>query len=141
VVADESLCSMSDAYSIIAAHAADVFNIRIGKCGGLLASQELVNVAKDSGLRCQLGTLVGETGILSRASEIFAERTGGFEFLEGKNQHRQLLVQDIVQDDGDAERAAYGLGILIAEGHLAKWAASSHRVCEISEGVQHANQE
>ena len=114
VVADESLCSISDAHAIIRAQAADVFNVRIGKCGGMLASMDLVATARDAGLTCQLGTLVGETGILSRASEIFAERIGGFEFLEGKHQNRQLLVQDIVQDGVAKEKAAPGLGVGIA---------------------------
>jgi muconate cycloisomerase len=139
VIADESLCSMADARSLIAARAADVFNVRIGKCGGLLASMDLVTVAKDAGLSCQLGTLVGETGILSRASEIFGARVEGFKFLEGKHQNRSLLVQDIVQDAGSAGGATSGLGIRVANQNLAKWAASTVTMSEFSQGVQHAN--
>jgi L-alanine-DL-glutamate epimerase-like enolase superfamily enzyme len=123
VVADESVCSLADACSIIKARAADVFNIRIAKCGGFLASLKLVKLAKDSGLSCQLGTLVGETGILSRATEIFGERVEGFNFLEGKQQNRRLLVDDIVEDTG--EHGKYGLGITIAEERLARWGAAS----------------
>jgi muconate cycloisomerase len=119
VVADESLCSLEDACSIVKVRAADVFNIRIAKCGGLLASLDLVKLARDSGLSCQLGTLVGETGILSRASEIFGERVEGFNFLEGKRQNRQLLVQDIVEDSG--AHGMHGLGITVAEESLARW--------------------
>jgi L-Ala-D/L-Glu epimerase len=139
VVADESLCSLSDAYSILKARAADVFNIRIGKCGGLLASMDLVALAKEAGLSCQLGTLVGETGILSRAAEIFAERVPGFEFLEGKKQNRQLLLEDIVQHGGVALPATSGLGLQIAPESLAKWAASTTTFSEIPQGVKHAN--
>lgn len=139
VVADESLCSMSDAHAIIRAQAADVFNIRIGKCGGMLASMAMAAVAGDAGLSCQLGTLVGETGILSRAAEIFAERVAGFEFLEGKQQNRQLLVQDIVQHGSAAEQGTSGLGILVSEKSLAKWAASTVTASQIFQGVQHAN--
>jgi len=141
VVADESLCSISDAHAIIRAQAADVFNIRIGKCGGMLASMDLVATARDAGLTCQLGTLVGETGILSRASEIFAERIGGFEFLEGKHQNRQLLVQDIVQDGVAKEKAAPGLGVVIADKPLAQWTASTVTASEMFQGVQHAYRE
>jgi len=79
----------------------------------------LVKLARDSGLSCQLGTLVGETGILSRASEIFGERVEGFNFLEGKRQNRQLLVQDIVEDSG--AHGMHGLGITVAEESLARW--------------------
>jgi L-alanine-DL-glutamate epimerase-like enolase superfamily enzyme len=133
VVADESLCSLEDACSIVKARAADVFNIRIAKCGGFLASLDLVKLAKDSGLSCQLGTLVGETGILSRASEIFGERVEGFHFLEGKRQNRQLLVQDIVEHPG--AHGAHGLGITVAGERLDRWAAFAS---EISERVQGA---
>ena len=133
VVADESLCSLADASSIIKARAADVFNIRIAKCGGLLASLDLIKLAKNSGLSCQLGTLVGETGILSRASEIFGERVEGFRFLEGKRQNRQLLVQDIVEDPGTPGN--YGLGITIAEERLARWAAFASNISARAQGV------
>jgi L-alanine-DL-glutamate epimerase-like enolase superfamily enzyme len=128
VVADESLCTLPDACCIIQARAADVFNIRIAKCGGFLASRALVKLAKDSGLTCQLGTLVGETGILSRASEVFGERVEGFHFLEGKLQNRHLLVQDIVQETG--AHGKHGLGITVAEERLARWAAPAQKTFE-----------
>lgn len=125
VVADESLCSLADGRSIISAHAADVFNIRIGKCGGLLASLDLVTLAREAGLECQLGTLVGETGILSRASEIFGERVWGFDFLDGKGQSRRLLVQDVVEASGRDARNVHGLGITASLKSIARFAASA----------------
>jgi muconate cycloisomerase len=137
VVADESLCSLTDARTLIAARAADVFNIRIAKCGGLLASMNLVSLAKNAGIRCQLGTLVGETGILSRASEIFGERIEGFDFLDGKGQNRQLLVQDIVEDPAMTGEAGHGLGLSVAAGALSQWAASALMIRESADGVQH----
>jgi L-alanine-DL-glutamate epimerase-like enolase superfamily enzyme len=133
VVADESFRTMADARSIIKARAADVLNIRVAKCGGMRASLELVNFAKDSGLSCQLGTLVGETGILSRAAEIFGERVEGFEFLEGRLQNKQLLVEDIVDDAGAPER--YGLGLRVAEEHLARWQTSRSGISQKIQGA------
>src|SRR5204863_4999264 len=38
VMVDESLCTLDDGRRIIDAGAADIFNIRIGKCGGLLGA-------------------------------------------------------------------------------------------------------
>jgi L-alanine-DL-glutamate epimerase-like enolase superfamily enzyme len=133
VVADESFRTMADARSIIKARAADALNVRIAKCGGLRASLELVNFAKDSGLSCQLGTLVGETGILSRAAEIFGDRVEGFEFLEGRLQNKQLLVEDIVEDTGAHER--YGLGLRVAEERLARWQAPPSGISHEVQGV------
>jgi L-alanine-DL-glutamate epimerase-like enolase superfamily enzyme len=136
VIADESLCSARDAHSIIAARAADAFNVRIGKCGGLLASQDLVTIANDAGLSCQLGTLVGETGILSRASEIFAERVSGFKFLEGKRHHRQLLQQDIVEEACKAGESVCGLGIQVACKELVRWTTSTLTMSGVAQGVE-----
>jgi L-alanine-DL-glutamate epimerase-like enolase superfamily enzyme len=122
VVADESLCSVDDARSLAAARAADVFNIRIGKCGGLLASLEVANFAHENGLRCQLGTLVGETGILSLAAETFGRRVRGFDFLEGKGQNRTLLTEDIVETCIDG--AAPGMGLVTLPDRIRRWSAS-----------------
>jgi muconate cycloisomerase len=124
VVADESLCTLDDGQRLIAAHAADIFNIRMAKCGGFLACLRLVKLANEAGLGCQLGTLVGETGILSRAAEIFGRRVEGFEFLEGKGQNKLLLVKDIVEPVPPRE----GLGVAIASNSLDHWAVCTPTV-------------
>jgi len=133
VVADESLCSFDDGEQLLSAHAADVFNIRIGKCGGFLASLRLVQLAREAGLRCQLGALVGETGILSRAAEIFGRRVPGFDFLEGKRQNKTLLLQDIVEISTPEDAAAKGLGVVIGSKDLDQFAASAPTVFKNSQ--------
>jgi muconate cycloisomerase len=135
VVADESLCSLEDGQCLTAAQAADVFNIRIAKCGGFLACLRLVKLANEAGLRCQMGTLVGETGILSRAAEIFGCRVKGFEFLEGKRQNKHLLVQDIVEVPHAQDSTPTGLGITIASNHLNKWTVLTPTVFQVSQGA------
>jgi L-alanine-DL-glutamate epimerase-like enolase superfamily enzyme len=135
VVADESLCSLEDGQCLAAAQAADVFNIRIAKCGGFLASLRLVNLANEAGLSCQLGTLVGETGILSQAGEIFGRRVKGFEFLEGKLQNNRLLVQDILEVRPVEASTHTGLGITIASNHLNKWTAVPPIVYQARQGA------
>lgn len=125
VVADESVCSLDDARRTVSAGAADALNIRIGKCGGLLACQQLVSFARENGLSCHLGTLVGETGILSQAAEVFGRRMQEFEFLEGKRQNRTLLVEDIVDVPAPAGiRDREGLGLTIVQDRLRRWAVS-----------------
>jgi L-Ala-D/L-Glu epimerase len=135
VVADESLCSLADARRLLAAQAADVFNIRIGKCGGLLASLALAKLGEEAGLQRQLGTLVGETGILLRAAEIFGERVPGFDFLEGKGQNRHLLVDDVVVGPMAADRSnTPGLGVTVALERVSQWSLT-HDIAEKLEGV------
>jgi L-Ala-D/L-Glu epimerase len=133
VVADESLCSLEDARLLIAEQAADIFNIRIAKCGGLLACLELVKLAKDAGLHCQLGSLVGETGILSEAAEIFSRRVEGFEFLEGKHQNKRLLIQDVIEPVPSHHTAVDGLGITVDRKLLEQWAVCAPAVFKIPE--------
>jgi L-alanine-DL-glutamate epimerase-like enolase superfamily enzyme len=117
VMADESLCTLADAERLIEARAADVFNIRIGKCGGVLGALRLVERARASGLGCQLGTLVGETGLLTRAAEIFGRFVPGFDCLDGKRQNESLLQQDILDPPSEAWTAPAltpGLGVRVS---------------------------
>lgn len=117
VMADESLCSLEDGRRLIAAEAADIFNIRIGKCGGLLGSLRLVELARSAGLGLHLGTLVGETALLSRASELFGCAVPGFACLEGKHQNRFLLESDIAKEVEEA----FGLGVEIQDEWLGRY--------------------
>jgi muconate cycloisomerase len=137
VVADESLCSLTDAQSLIAERAADYFNIRIAKCGGFLACLRLANLASEAGLRCDLGCLVGESGILSRAAEIFSRHIEGLEFIEGKHQNKHLLVEDII--DSAFEKSAVdinGLGIRLSLGSLERWTVSAPKIFKAPQGAQ-----
>jgi muconate cycloisomerase len=72
IMADESLCTPADAAALLDHDAVDAWNIRLGKCGGLLASRQLVLRARTAGIACQLGTMVGESGILAAAGRLFA---------------------------------------------------------------------
>ncbi len=72
VMADESLCTLADAQRLLEAEACDMWNVRIGKCGGLLGTQEILRLAHSRGIRCSLGVLVGETPILGSAGRLLA---------------------------------------------------------------------
>lgn len=110
VMLDESLVTYSDGEKAVSEQTADAFNIRVGKNGGLLASHRLVDLALSNSLSVHLGTMVGETGILSRAGAILGERTEAFPCLEGKDQNRWLLEWDVV---GPQPTPPYGLGIQV----------------------------
>ena len=121
VMADEAVCTLADADRLIEARAADLFNIRLGKCGGALGSLRLVERARASGLGCHLGTLVGETGLLTRAATVFGRFVPGFACLDGKNQNEHLLEEDILTNPRDAAQApalAAGLGVQVSRDRL-----------------------
>ncbi len=94
VVADESLCSLADADTLIAERGCNTFNVRVSKCGGLINSARIYRRAVEAGITCQLGAQVGETGILSAAGRHIATRCDGIEWLEG-SYGSFLLKQDI----------------------------------------------
>ncbi|HAJ92411.1 MAG TPA: hypothetical protein DCO71_07360 [Gammaproteobacteria bacterium] len=98
VVADESLCSLEDARTLIREQACDVFNVRISKCGGLINAGRIDQLAREAGLDCQLGAQVGEAGILSAAGRHYATRSQGVRWCEG-SYGQLLLEEDITEPD------------------------------------------
>jgi L-Ala-D/L-Glu epimerase len=83
IMLDESLCSRVDAERAVAGGLGDIFNLRLSKCGGFIASLRLARFAAQHGLACQLGCQVGETAILSAAGRHFACSVRGLRYLEG----------------------------------------------------------
>ena len=67
VMADESLCTFKEAKALIESKAANVFNIRLPKNGGITGALMLAKLARSHSIGVQLGSLVGETGLLCNA--------------------------------------------------------------------------
>ena len=130
VMADESVCSLADATRLIDAGAAKIFNVRLGKNGGVWAAHRLCETARAAGIDIHLGTMVGESGVLSRASEIFGRCEPGFACLDGKGQNAFLLEVDILEESSDhrARNGAedHGLGLHVSEDLLQR-----HRVGDV----------
>ena len=108
LIADESLVSLEDARRLAAAHACHVFNVRISKCGGLLASGRIRDIGRAAGIASMLGAHVGETAILAAAGRQFAARTPDLRFAEGS--YGRLLLEADVSDALDLQPG--GLGAL-----------------------------
>jgi muconate cycloisomerase len=98
IMVDESLCSLTDARRLVAQDACDYFNIRLSKCGGLIASLELAEFARNHDKGCQLGCQVGETAILSAAGRHFALGVAGLKYIEGSF-GTHLLEQDVAKQN------------------------------------------
>ena len=98
---------------------ADLFNIRLSKCGGFLQSLRIAEIARQAGLGYQLGCQVGETGILSAAGRHFATSVDGIRFLEGSFDRflvaERLTVEDLTFGRGGWAPALPrpGLGVQI----------------------------
>jgi len=133
VMLDESLTSLVDAEAAVAAKACDLFNIRLSKCGGFLASLRLAAFAEAHGLGYQLGCHPGESGILSAAGRHWATSVANIRYLEG-SYDRYLYRRPVTNEDvtfGRGGRApalsSPGLGVTIATAGLAEFTAVERR--------------
>lgn len=115
IMLDESLCSPGDAQLAIDNRTCDLFNIRISKCGGIIASVRLAVMAHAAGLGYQLGCQVGESGILSAAGRHLACSIAGIRFLEGSFDshlvHERLTKQNLTFGYGGRAKAISGPGL------------------------------
>lgn len=122
IVVDESLCSLDDARMLIGAKACSVLNVRVSKCGGPLAALELVEMAKRSGLVCQLGAQVGESGILTAAGRLVATLAEpGFRHHEGADNlfllRHDLTFENLTVRPGGRGDALTGPGLGVRVRH------------------------
>jgi L-Ala-D/L-Glu epimerase / N-acetyl-D-glutamate racemase len=125
VMLDESLTGLLDAQAAVRDHTCDMFNIRLSKCGGFLASLRLAAYAKDVGHGYQLGCHPGESGVLSAAGRHWACTVGRIHYHEG-SYDRHVFNQLITNEDmtfgygGRAPALAKpGLGVTIDTAGLA----------------------
>jgi muconate cycloisomerase len=115
VMLDESLCGFPDAVRAVETGTADLFNVRISKCGGLIPSLRLIELAHRHGIGVQLGCHPGESGLLSAAGRHLASNVRGLRYVEG-SYDRHILGRNITRDDptfgfGGWARPIKGLGL------------------------------
>ena len=146
VIVDESLCSLADAERLLAERACNLFNVRVSKCGGPLTALAISGLAQQAGVECQLGTQVGESGILTATGRLVATvAPTPFRYLEGSG-YRILLRRDLTRENvkiGHRGRAPAlagpGLGVHVLGSRVAEM-AQGHAALDAS-GVQQATAE
>jgi L-alanine-DL-glutamate epimerase-like enolase superfamily enzyme len=133
IMLDESLTGEIDARSAIEWGSCDLFNIRLSKCGGFLASLRLAAMARGAGLGYQLGCHPGESGVLSAAGRHWASSVANTRYLEG-SYDRHLFRRLVTREDitfGYGGRApaltAPGLGVTIDTAVLAEFTTSERQ--------------
>jgi muconate cycloisomerase len=127
IILDESLRTIEDARRLAQIRACDAFNIRVSKCGGLLRSRQIAQIAHDAELACVVGAQVGESGLLSAAGRHLAASLPDVRYVEG-SAGRLLLKDDLTVENvlpGRAGRAktftAPGLGVRVRPDMLARY--------------------
>ncbi len=120
IIADESLCSVDDAERLAKLRACNMFSIRISKCGGILNSLKIADIARHNNIDIQLGCQVGESGLLSAVGRHFASLVWDISFYEG-SYGKFLLKEDVTKEDmtmrrggigGPVEGPGLGVGVL-----------------------------
>jgi L-alanine-DL-glutamate epimerase-like enolase superfamily enzyme len=103
VVADESLCTRGDAMRLIRRGGPVQWNVRVGKCGGLIGGIELLRLAEAHGVVCHLGVMVGETALLRAAGRLLAACTPALDRVE--SDEGALLARDLARSTGSSPSA------------------------------------
>jgi muconate cycloisomerase len=98
VMLDESLCGYPDAEAAISLGTADMLNVRLSKCGGILPSLRIIGLAQRNRLGLQLGCHPGEMSILSVAGRHVASRVDGLRYVEG-SYDRHILAMNLTRED------------------------------------------
>lgn len=83
VMADESLNDAESLERLVGLKACSAANVRVSKCGGLVAAVNRCRRALDAGLMLQVGCQVGESSLLSAAQLALMAEVGGIRYLEG----------------------------------------------------------
>ena len=82
-IADESLVTLEDAKRLAHNGVYTIFNIKVSKCGGLLQSLKIAQLAEQHGIPCHVGTHVGESELLGIAGRRLAQSIMNFDCYGG----------------------------------------------------------
>lgn len=75
-MADESLCTLSDAKRLLEQGSPSWWNLRVAKNGGVSGAAAIAALAREAGVRLYGGILVGETGALAAAGRFVLPLVG-----------------------------------------------------------------
>lgn len=121
ILADESVFGLHDALKVVKRGAADLFNIKTQKLGGLYRSCQVAAIAEAAGLRCLVGSM-GESGPGKAADLHFAAATPSVTYPSAFGRHRRVasIVTDPIEAVGGSVEVRHrpGLGVEIDEDVL-----------------------
>ena len=135
IMLDESLTSLIDAEAAVAQNSCDLFNIRLSKCGGFLASLRTGGLCPGPRRRLSAGLPPGrDRHLVRRRHGTLPRASPGIRYLEG-SYDRHLFRRLVTNEDltfGFGGRApalaAPGLGVTIDTGRLSEFIVKQRAV-------------
>lgn len=82
VLADEAVFDAEDARRILDMDAADLINIKLMKCGGIAGALEIIDVCREYGKKCMLGSMLEGPVSITAALHLAAARPEIFEWID-----------------------------------------------------------
>ncbi len=129
VMADESLNDRDSLARLIEQRACTAVNVRISKCGGLVAALNRCREALEAGLDVQVGCQVGETSLLSAAHLVLLSAVEPVKYAEGcfgrlllREDPARPLLQFGFGGRPPALPARPGLGVEMDREVIGRWA-------------------
>jgi muconate cycloisomerase len=139
IIVDEGFTDQESLRTLIDRHACTGANVRISKCGGLVAAHARCRQALEAGLLLQIGCQVGESSLLSAAHDTLMTAVGGstpgVRYAEGCYGRHLLRVDPVTprvqfryRGRPPRRRTASGLGVDVDEATLQRWIVDRARV-------------
>ena len=128
VMADESLSDSASLETLVRQQACTAVNVRISKCGGLVAAYQRCREAHNAGLMLQIGCQVGESSLLSSALLALVQAVPEVQYVEGcfgrhllRDDPATPLLQFGWRGRPPRRPSGPGHGVTIDEEQLAPW--------------------
>ncbi len=123
IVADEACFDHHDAYALARERAADMFNIKLSKSGGIHTALKIAAVAESVGMKCMVGCMLeAKIGITASAHLAAARPVINYADLDGILLHSEDPFSGGVRVEGDelVLPDAAGIGVEVDEGWLSE---------------------
>ena len=97
VMADESVMSLEQGFTVVASHAADLISIKLAKLGGISRSKKLAAICEAAGVPCYAGAM-WESGIGIAASLHFACSSPAVRYGSDFYTCSHLMTDDLIEE-------------------------------------------
>jgi muconate cycloisomerase len=109
IMADETMHDRESLQRLIADKSCDAVNVRIAKCGGLIAAHRRCGEVLKAGLALQIGCHVGESSLLSAAQRALLDAWPQVRWIEG------FYSEHLLTSDPGRPRLQFGYGGAVPE--------------------------